>query len=190
MSLSRGPRVAVAVPLILLMIGGRLAAAGQQTTPSPASASVAPAVVPAGTVSGFVRINGDALPLRYVYAFIAPDTMKDGVMVTLLMASSMAFRADALAAATTRRELTQLLVNGALLELTPAGGHAVFLRHGALRGQEIQADGDLSLTANTDTHVTGRMVTSSPGDERKLGFAIRFEITFDAPVIRTISALR
>ncbi len=176
--------------LVLLMWGGFASdlagqAGAEQSGRAPASASAASDA----TVSGFVRINGDTLRLRYAYAVVAPDTFDKEASVTLLIVSSVRLAPSAIAKASTRRELTNLLSNGAIVELTPTGGHTIFLRHGALHGQEIQTNGRLTLTENTPTRLSGHVVTSSSDEERTLGYAIRFEITFDAPV-RTISTLQ
>jgi hypothetical protein len=72
----------------------------------------------------------------------------------------------------------------------PGGRHSVFLRHGALGGQELQTSGALTLTEHSLTRLAGRVVTSASGNERQFNYATRFEITFDAPVLRTITASR
>lgn len=138
----------------------------------------------AGTTKGFVRINGRPLVLTHAYAATAPDSFDPSVEVRLVLLTPAPLAADAIAKASTRRDLFSLVPAGAVVEVRQ-GGHTVFLTHAALGDKTLQTGGDPNVKTS-DTRVSGSVNTFMPGEEDSFGYKVRFELAFDAPIVKRL----
>lgn len=149
--------------------------------PCPAAAQPA---ARAGSGSGFVRINGTPVNLKFAYAVTAPDAMTPSEMVHLVLMTPAPIASEAIAKAKIRRDLFSLVDAGAIVEIRERG-HSVFLNHPVLKGQQLQTGGDPKV-ATTANRVSGSVNTFMSGEEESFGFKVRFELTFDAPILNRL----
>jgi hypothetical protein len=151
---------------------------------APVAAMQTPGARGGVTAPSFVRVNGQSLALRYAYALTAPDSFDPSVEVALVLMTPAALPADALAKIASRREAFALVPAGAVVEARSAGD-TVFLYHKALGGQQLSTGGDSKVTRSAG-RVSGYAKSFMPGDSDQFGFKVRYELTFDAPIVKRL----
>jgi ankyrin repeat protein len=140
----------------------------------------------AGTVKGFVRVNGNAVVVRHAYAVTAPDSFDPSVEVTLVLATPAPIASAALVKAASRKDVFGLVAgSGAIVEIQK-NGHNVFIQHAALKGQQLQTGGGFPEFKVTANRISGDVHTFMSGDEDSFGFKVRYELAFDAPIVKRI----
>ena len=164
---------------------------------SPPSSSPAPVTVAAvgkpGTATGKLVVNGAEVPLRFAYAFVAPDALDALQKRPMLLLTGQAIPEASLAAA---RDLDQVL--GALPayvlvvrnDATPPGVAMLVWHSGLGAGPAVERDagkaGGMRFDAYGAQRIAGRI--TSPQNGRN-GFAwnkaIRLDVRFDAPLVRS-----
>lgn len=139
----------------------------------------------AGTVKGFVRVNGKTLAVNHATAVTAPDSFDPSQEVRLVLITPTPITAATLAKATDRNAVFGLVPAGAIVEIGK-NGHTVFLFHSALGGQRLQTGGGFPEFKNTTDRVSGDVHTFMSGDQDEFGFKVRFELAFDAPIVKRL----
>jgi ankyrin repeat protein len=169
-----------------------IASAGATTCLVAAISGVALAQAPsgaAGTVKGFVRVNGNALVVRHSYGVTAPDSFDPSQEVQLVLVTPAPISADALARAASRNDVFGLVTAGAVVEIRK-NGHNVFLRHSVLGKDQLQTGGGFPEFKTANNRISGDVHTFMSGDEDSFGFKVRFELAFDAPIVKRIPVAR
>ena len=137
-------------------------------------------------MKGFVRVNGATVTVRHTYAVTAPDSFDPAVEVTLVLTTPSPIAPADLAKAATRKDVFALVRgSGAIVEVRK-NGHNVYIQHAALKGEQLQTGGGFPEFKITADRIAGDVHTFMPGDEDSFGFKVRFEIAFDAPIVKRI----
>jgi ankyrin repeat protein len=140
----------------------------------------------AGTVKGFVRVNGAAVAVKHAYGVSSPDSFDPGKEVKLVLLTPTPIAAGAWAKAGSRNDVFGLVAgNGAIVEIRD-NGHNVFIQHAALKGQQLMSGGGFPEFKIANNRISGDVHTFMSGDEDSFGFKVRFELAFDAPIVKTI----
>ena len=140
----------------------------------------------AGTVKGFVRVNGATVVVKNAYAVSAPDSFDPSKEVKLILLTPSPITAAALGKAASRSDVFGLVGgSGAIVEINP-NGHNVYIQHAALKGQQLQTGGGFPEFKTANNRISGDVHTFMSGDADEFGFKVRFELAFDAPIVKTI----
>jgi ankyrin repeat protein len=158
-----------------------LVALAAASAPQLAAQSAAP-----GTVKGFVRVNGTSVVVKNAYAVSAPDSFDPAKEVKLVLLTPAPIAAAAWDKAVSRADVFELVAgSGAIVEIS-ANGHNVYLQHAALKGQQLMTGGGFPEFKTANNRISGDVRTFMPGDKDEFGFKVRFELAFDAPIVKTI----
>ena len=139
----------------------------------------------AGTAKGFVRVNGKALVVNHSYAVTAPDSFDPSVEVQLVLVTPTPISSDALAKAASRGDVFGLVTAGAIVQIEK-NGHIVFLRHAGLGKDQLQTGGGFPEFKTANNRISGDVHTFMSGDQEEFGFKVRFELAFDAPIVKRV----
>jgi hypothetical protein len=139
-----------------------------------------------GTAKGFVRVNGDPRTLSHSYGVTAPDSFDPSKAVRLVLVTATPIPAGALEKAADRNAIFQLVAEGAIVEIRETG-HSVFIRHKALGGQQLNTGGESSFTPVVRGRISGDVRPFMSGDQDSFGYKVRYEIAFDAPMLRSLA---
>lgn len=163
--------------LIPFVVAG--AAAG-----APADSGAQPAGAP-GTAKGFVRVNGAAVTVAHAVAVVAPDSFDPSKPVTLVLVTSTPIPGAAVTKAANRSDVYALVTQGAMVEIRESG-HDVVIFHKALGEDRLRTGGRSEFDAANAARAKGNVQTFMSGDEEKFGFKVRYEIAFDAPIVKRL----
>ncbi len=167
--------VAFLVPLLLA--GGASGAASGSGTQQTAG--------PPGTATGFVRVNGVSVAVSHAVAVVAPDSFDPSTPVTLVLVTPTPLAPPVVNKVTTRRDVFSLVTQGAIVEIRTSA-HDVVIVHKALGKDTLRTGGQSEFGATNAARATGSVQTFMSGDPETFGFKVRYEITFDAPVVKRL----
>lgn len=169
--------VSVLSPLVaalaLLILDGATRVATAQTSRAP------------GTAKGFVRVNGVSLTVAHAVAVVAPDSFDPSVPVTLVLLTPTPIQSAIVEKAASRRDVYGLLAQGAIVEIR-ASGHDVVLFHKNLGKDTVRTGGQSEFDTADTARAKGTVQTFMPGDAELFGYKTRYELTFDAPIVKRL----
>lgn len=158
------------------------------------------AATPASSALGQLTVEGKTIPLNHAYAVSGPDTFDGTKEAFMVLLTENPLAPDAIRQADSFDELGEkgirsLLDSGLLLKIGADKGYHVTIRHPALKGSELQKSGFSGLRIATlgpdrvsATFASSSGMGKSEGDggleEIVPNRAVRFKVTFDAPVAR------
>ncbi|MFO1303409.1 MAG: DUF2799 domain-containing protein [Burkholderiales bacterium] len=163
--------------------------------PPPAVPKPAPAVNvgPAGSASGTLTVDGTAMPLRFAYTFVAPDTLDKLVKRPMLLLTQDPIAPAAIAQA---EDLDRVLASLPAYVLVARNEGkpakiAMIVWHAKLgAGPAIEKDVGRSGAAKLDVYgpqrIAGSLASPSGGKNAYAwNKAIRLDVRFDAPLSRS-----
>lgn len=138
-----------------------------------------------GPAKGFVRVNGGVVTVAHAVAVVAPDSYDPSKPVTLVLVTSTPLLSAAVTKAANRSDVYALVAQGAIVEIRESG-HDVVIIHKALGKDRVRTGGQSEFDTANPARAKGSVQTFMPGDSEEFGFKVRYEIAFDAPIVKRL----
>jgi ankyrin repeat protein len=168
---------ALTAALIPLLMAGDSAAGARESAAQAAGA--------AGTAKGFVRVNGASVAVAHAVAVVAPDSFDPSKPVTLVLVTPAPLPRAAVDKAASRSDVFGLVAQGAIVEMRESA-HDVVIVHKALGTDTLRTGGQSEFDTSNPARAKGTVQTFMPGDSELFGYKARYELSFDAPIVKRL----